>query len=261
VSSITLLTDFGTSDVYVGIMKGAIAKIAPNARIIDLTHDIPPQNLSCTRFSLMSAYPYFPAGTIHVVVVDPGVGSQRRAIAVELSDGIVVAPDNGVVGGVLSQPNQTVKQAVSLTNPDYWRVARPSSTFHGRDIFAPVAAYLANGVPLPALGEAIAPESLVQLPVPQWQRTGLQLVGSIQAIDHFGNAITTIPATAVNGRWQVQVGDRYLPGHQTYAEVRPGDAIGLIGSHGFVEVAVNRGNAQALLNLAEGDRVTVQPVE
>jgi S-adenosylmethionine hydrolase len=258
---ITLLTDFGTSDVYVGVMKGAIASIAPSAQVIDLTHAIPPQNLVSARFHLMSAYPYFPAGTIHVVVVDPGVGSQRRAIAVELVDGILVAPDNGIVSGVLSLPGPVVQQAVTLTNRDYWRVANPSQTFHGRDIFAPVAAHLANGVPLKELGEAIAPDSLVQLSVGEWQRDGARLVGSIQAIDQFGNAITTIPAGEINDRWQVQVGDRVLLGQTTYAAVEPGEAIGLIGSHGFVEIAVNQGSAQTALNLAVGDQIMVQPIE
>lgn len=258
---ITLLTDFGTSDVYVGVMKGAIASIAPSTQVIDLTHAIPPQNLVSAQFHLMSAYPYFPAGTIHVVVVDPGVGSQRRAIAVELSDGVLVAPDNGVVSGVLSLPGQAVQQVVSLSNQDYWRVANPSQTFHGRDIFAPVAAHLSKGVPLQELGEAIAPDSLVQLSVGEWQRDGTRLVGNIQAIDHFGNAITTIPATVVQGQWQVQVGDRILPGQTTYAAVEPGEAIGLIGSHGFVEIAVNQGNAQTTLNLTEGDPVMVQCME
>ena len=156
---ITLLTDFGDRDIYVGVMKGAIAKINPQLKIIDLTHQIPPQNLLAARFALSNAYPYFPSGTVHIAVVDPGVGSSRRGVAVELKGGYVVCPDNGLCSGILDG----AIAAVELNNSQYWRVSDPSYTFHGRDIFAPVGAHLANGVSLEELGREIDLASLVKL--------------------------------------------------------------------------------------------------
>ena len=159
-SVITLLSDFGDRDVYVGVIKGVIAQINPKVAIVDLTHQIPPQNIAAARFCLMNAYAYFPVGTVHVAVVDPGVGSRRRAIAVEFAQGFLVGPDNGIFSGVLSQSPAIA--AVELTNLNYWRTPKPSKTFHGRDIFAPVGANLASGVPLKQLGQEIDPATLVQ---------------------------------------------------------------------------------------------------
>lgn len=248
---ITLLTDFGLADSYGAMMKGVIAEIAPTATVIDLTHQIPPQNVAAARFQLMTAYAYFPRGTVHVAVVDPGVGSQRRAIAVELDDGILVAPDNGLISGVLQ--TKRPQAAVVLNRPQYWRSANPSATFHGRDIFAPVAAHLAQGVPLQDVGEAIAPDSLVDLPLSTWQRSGNTITGCIQAIDHFGNGITTVPAAAVAGcEWHSIWGDRLIPGAHTYSDVPMGEPLLLVGSHGWVELAVNQGNAQQLLGFTWG---------
>jgi S-adenosylmethionine hydrolase len=141
---ITLLSDFGLSDVYVGVMKGVIAQINPALTVVDLTHQIPPQNIAAGRFSLMNAYPYFPGGTVHIAVVDPGVGSRRRGVAIQLDAGFLVGPDNGLFSGVLSE--NPVVAAVELTNPQYWRTLSPSTTFHGRDIFAAVGAHLASGI-------------------------------------------------------------------------------------------------------------------
>ncbi|MHC5725640.1 MAG: SAM-dependent chlorinase/fluorinase, partial [Nostoc sp.] len=140
---VTLLSDFGDRDVYVGIMKGIIAQINRRLTVVDLTHQIPPQDIAAARFCLMNAYPYFPVGTVHVAVVDPGVGSKRRAIAVEFAQGFLVGPDNGIFSGVLSQSPAIA--AVELTNLNYRRTPQPSKTFHGRDIFAPIAANLASG--------------------------------------------------------------------------------------------------------------------
>jgi S-adenosyl-L-methionine hydrolase (adenosine-forming) len=152
---LTLLTDFGLNDVYVGVMKGVIAQVNPQLRVIDLTHQIPPQNVTAAQFNLMNAYPYFPPGTVHVAVVDPGVGGTRRAIAIQLAEAFLVGPDNGLLSGVVAQ--KQVIQAVELTNTRYWRNATPSSTFHGRDIFASVGAHLASGVAIAEMGDAIAP--------------------------------------------------------------------------------------------------------
>ncbi|MBF2084802.1 SAM-dependent chlorinase/fluorinase [Thermoleptolyngbya sp. C42_A2020_037] len=259
---LTLLTDFGLTDTYVGVMKGAIAQINPTLTVIDLTHQIPPQDIAAARFHLMTAYPYFPAGTVHVAVVDPGVGGQRRAIALQLSDGYLVGPDNGLFGGVLE--HRPVLAAVELTNSAYWRTPSPSATFHGRDVFAPVGAHLASGVALAELGRAIAPDSLIQLDLPPWNREGQVLTGHIQAIDHFGNAITTIPGSAVSGcTWNLRVGvgaspaEQYglIPSGKTYVDSNPGALLALIGSHGYVEIACNQGNAQQQLGLAVGDSV------
>lgn len=259
---LTLLTDFGLADPYVGMMKGAIAQIDPTLTVIDLTHQIPPQDVATARFHLMTAYSYFPAGTVHMAVVDPGVGSQRRAIALQLSDGYLVGPDNGLFSGVLAANPPLA--AVELTNPAYWRTASPSATFHGRDVFAPAGAHLACGVVLADLGRAITPDSLVRLDLPTWQQDGHSITGHIQAIDHFGNAITTIPAAAVSGAdWELRVGVgaspaepyRPIPARRTYADAEPGSLLALIGSHGYVEIACNQGSARQALGIAVGDPI------
>lgn len=257
--AIALITDFGIQDSYVGVMKGAIAGICPTAQTIDITHDLPPQDRYAARFTLLSVYPYMPPGTVYLVVVDPGVGTQRRAVAVQTSQAMLVGPDNGVLSGVWQSDrrgNQAILNAVELTNRDYWRSPHPSTTFHGRDIFAPVAAHLANGVPIDRLGTRLDPQSLIALPLRAPIATATGWTGAIQYIDRFGNAATTIPTSAVTARdWTVRVGDRTLPGGQTYGDVLPGQGMALVGSHGFVELAVNQGSAQQQLGLAVGDRV------
>lgn len=252
----TFLSDFGDRDVYVGIMKGVIAQINPRLRVVDLTHQIPPQDIAAARFCLMNAYPYFPVGTVHVAVVDPGVGSKRRAIAVEFAQGFLVGPDNGIFSGVLSQsPAMSTTgyayAAVELTNLNYWRTPQPSKTFHGRDIFAPVAANLANGVPLKQLGQEIDPASLVKLDIAECKQTSNDVVlGCIQYIDHFGNLVSNIPASYVQGKnWYVQAAGLSIPGCETYNDVNVGELIALVGSHGWVEIAINSGNAHSQLQL------------
>jgi hypothetical protein len=253
---LTLISDFGLSDVYVGVMKGAIAQINPAVTAVDLTHQIPPQNIAAARFCLMSAYSYFPHGTVHVAVVDPGVGSSRRAIAVEFERGFLVGPDNGLFSGVLSQ--RPAVAAVELTNPDYWRTPHPAATFHGRDIFAPVAAHLASGVPLHELGRKIDLATLVQLELPELVVTAAGIAGCIQYIDRFGNLVTNIPGTHVQGKtWSIMVAGLNIPGGKTYSDRPIGSAIALIGSHGWVEIAVNCGNAQMQLQQDWGARVEV----
>ncbi len=243
---LTLLSDFGLQDVYVGVMKGVIAQINPCLKVVDLTHQISPQDIAAARFSLMSAYAHFPLGTVHVAVVDPGVGGPRRGVAIQTAAGFLVGPDNGLFSGVLSQT--LAVQAVELANSQYWYTAQPSMTFHGRDIFAPVGAHLASGVPLEELGPAIALETLVQWSQPACAQTDLGVSGCVQAIDHFGNLITNIPAACVQGKsWLIEIGRLRVPGGQTYSNGNPGELVGLVGSHGWVEVAVNRGRAQSYL--------------
>jgi hypothetical protein len=245
---ITLLTDFGHKDIYVGVLKGAIARINPNISIIDLTHEIPPQDVVAGKFCLMSAYPHFPEDTIYIAVVDPGVGSKRRGIAVKLSRGYLVGPDNGLFSGLFDR----ALHAVELNNPQYWGTTQPSQTFHGRDIFAPVGAHLATGVALEELGETIAIESLVKLSLPEFDGA----IASIQYIDSFGNLITNIPGTAIiNRSWSLVVDKRIIPSCKTYSDLPEGALVALIGSDNWIEIAVNKGNAQKLLNLHCGDKI------
>jgi S-adenosyl-L-methionine hydrolase (adenosine-forming) len=255
-SMLTLLTDFGDRDVYVGVMKGVIAQINPTLTVVDLTHQIAPQDIAAARFCLMDAYPYFPDGTVHTAVVDPGVGGRRRAIAVQFAKGFLVGPDNGIFSGVFSQTPAIT--AVELTNPDYWRTPQPSTTFHGRDIFAPAAAHLASGVPLKQLGHQIDPTTLVCLDIARCILTKTDVTGYVQYIDRFGNLVTNISGSYVEGKsWFVNAGGLKILGRETYSDVQIGDAIALIGSHGWVEIAINSGNAQSKLQVKLGDRVEV----
>ncbi|HEY9656552.1 MAG TPA: SAM-dependent chlorinase/fluorinase [Crinalium sp.] len=277
---LTLLSDFGLSDPYVGVMKGAIAQVNASLTVIDLTHQIPPQDIALARFTLMTAYPYFSAGTVHVAVVDPGVGGTRRAIAVAIGEvaaqptGFLVGPDNGIFSGVFAA--HPIIAAVALTNPRYWRTSSPSATFHGRDIFAPVGAHLDSRVPLTEMGDRLKPKTLIRLNVHVFRRlendrleahstemriavladggdvncSSYKLTGCIQAIDHFGNVITNIPEAQVSGKqWSLSINNVTLPGQHTYSDSLPGELLALVGSHGWVEVAVNGGNAQARLHL------------
>ena len=253
---LTLLTDFGLSDVYVGVMKGVIANINPALNAIDLTHEIPPQNIAAARFCLMSAYPYFPDRTVHIAVVDPGVGSKRRGVAIEFAGGFLVGPDNGLFSGILNQSPAIA--AVELTNRKYWRTLTPSTTFHGRDIFASVGAYLASEVPLEELGNTINPETLVQLPIVECTETEGEILGSIQYVDRFGNLITNIPSKLVEGKnWTVEAGNFNIQGNRTYSDRPPGSLIALISSEGWLEIAVNGGNAQTQLQMGFGDRIKI----
>ena len=243
---ITLLTDFGHQDVYIGVMKGVMAAIAPTAQFIDLTHTLPPQDLWAARFNLLNAYPFFPPSTIHLAVVDPGVGSTRRAIAVATPQGKFVGPDNGLFSGVFAQT--PILQAVALTNPVYWRTPTPSTTFHGRDIFAPAAAHLAQGTALTKLGPAIAPDSLVTLELPPLNITPDAIEGTIQYCDRFGNLVTTIPGDRLPAKtWILEVGQHKITAVTTYSDRAIGELTTLIGSHGWVEIAVNGGSAAARL--------------
>ena len=263
--TLTLLTDFGDRDGYVGIMKGAIATINPRLKTIDLTHQIPPQNLLAARFALLNAYPYFPPQTVHVAVVDPGVGSNRRGIAIAFDNGYLVCPDNGLCSGILEI--DTAIAAVELTNPEYWLGKNPSYTFHGRDIFAPVGAHLASGVTLENLGKAIELESIVRLDLPNLEidRNDAsfalrdRITGCIQYVDRFGNLITNINSSVVREKsWQIIVKDRVIDSGNTYSDVNLKQAITLIGSHGWIEIAVNGGSAAAELQLSYQDTVRVQ---
>lgn len=253
---LSLLSDFGEQDIYVGVIKGVILQINPHIQIVDLTHKIAPQNIIAASFCLMNAYPYLPIGTIHLAVVDPGVGSTRRSIAIQLAQGYFVGPDNGIFTGIISQ-NQIIN-VVELTNINYWLTSTPSTTFHGRDIFAPVAAHLASGTSLLELGRPIDPQTLVKLNIAECQIINNTIFGCIQYIDYFGNLVSNIPASYVqNQNWCVKITDITILGYATYSDVKFGENLALIGSHGWVEIAVNGGNAHQKLGIDWQDKLTI----
>jgi S-adenosylmethionine hydrolase len=256
---ITVLTDFGLEDGYVAAMKGVIAGVAPEARVVDVTHLVPPQDVAFARFRLLTVAPFFPPGTIHLVVVDPGVGTARRAVAIQCRSGsCLVGPDNGVLSGALEADPPL--RAVELTDARFWRTASPSSTFHGRDVFAPVAANLARGVPLESLGRALPPEQLTTLELLSARTIPGGAEGAVQAADHFGNLISNVPGALLPGgsAWRASIAGRTLLGARTYGDVPPGEVLALVGSHGFVEVAVNRGDARRALGAGVGDPVQIR---
>jgi len=213
--------------------------------------------LQAARFAWANAYPYFPPKTIHLAVVDPGVGSSRRGIAIELTNGYLVCPDNGICSGVL-ELDQIVR-AVELTNSQYWRTPEQSKTFHGRDIFAPIAAHIATGISLLELGQKIEPNSLTKLDLPPIQQNGEQVTGCIQYIDYFGNLISNIPGKLVQQKsWQVIINNITIDSGETYSQVNLGENIAIVGSHGWIEIAVNGGNAQEQLQLATQVQIQVK---
>lgn len=248
---ITLTTDFGLSDGFVGVIKGVILSIHPDAMIIDITHDIAPQNIQQGAFVFANAYPYFPPNTIHVVIVDPGVGSTRRPIALQRGETIFVAPDNGILSlGIrdwrLEPRVESPIHAVHLNNPYYW-LPRVSSTFHGRDIFSPVAAHLSLGVPIEKMGEPI--DDWVRLTQSkQATREGNEIIGQVIHIDRFGNVITNIGKEMFDGmnrdKIVVRIGNQEIRGiKNTYADGEQGEIIALISSAWTLELAVPNGNA------------------
>ena len=233
---ITLLTDFGTADGYVGEMKGTILSLAPEAVIVDITHDIPPQDVECARLAVARVWRRFPIGAIHVVVVDPGVGSSRAAIAVASDGRYLVGPDNGVLSPALLAPSARVVQLPVPTHS--------SATFHGRDVFAPAAAAIARGETLDALGVEATDPVIRRTPEPTRRQDGA-LEGEIISIDRFGNAITNLVG-ARGGR--VEVGSLEIDVRRTYAEVDTGHATAVVGSTGFIEIAIRDGDAARALD-------------
>ena len=256
---ITLTTDFGTTDIFVGLMKGVILSINPDAKVIDITHDIEPQYVYAGAFLLSSAYRYFPQGTIHVGVIDPGVGSERRAIAVETERYYFVAPDNGLLSYALCK--EKVCCAVNLTNPKYF-LPQISNTFHGRDIFAPVAAHLSRGVALNSLGKRIT--NIARIPISTPDTSESEIVGQIIYVDRFGNLITNISQrlfeSVQNGRdFMIFVKDRQIQRIcRAYAESSAGELLGIFSSFGNLEIAINEGNAAESLEVKRGDSIKIR---
>ena len=253
---ITLTTDFGATDPYVGLIKGVILGIAPEVSLVDLSHEVPPQDVLAGALVLESVVGVFPEGTIHVAVVDPGVGSRRRPVAIEARDSLWVGPDNGLFTTVLAGPAGL--RAVALTDQRFHRHPT-SATFHGRDIFAPVAGHLARGVPLTELGDPVT--DLVRLDVPQPVRTREGLEIHVLRVDRFGNLITDLSAEAYEG-WKgafscqqiiVKIADAQIHGiRRTFADVDQGDPVAYFGSTGRLEVAIRNGSAARRFNVQKG---------
>ncbi|WP_112432799.1 SAM hydrolase/SAM-dependent halogenase family protein [Thermogemmatispora tikiterensis] len=260
---IALMTDFGLRDGFVGIMKGVIAGIVPQAQLIDISHEIAAQNVAAGAWLLSTAYRYFPAGSVFLCVVDPGVGSQRRAIALEAGDWFFVGPDNGLFSYVLAE--QPLRQVVALENPAY-RLPAVSTTFHGRDIFAPAAAHLARGVPLSDFGPTLDPDSLQRLDLSLPRREGGRIEARVIYIDHFGNLVTSIPLALVPDLFTAPSVRLLIPGrHLTIERRQPffageageGEPFVYSDSAGYVGVAIRNGSAAATLGIAVGEAVTL----
>ncbi len=252
---VALMTDFGTKDIYVGAMKGVILGIAPRCVIADLTHDIAPQNIAGACWQLASAYAFFPASTLFCCVVDPGVGSHRKAVAVRTENYIFVAPDNGLLTLVLRA--SPAVECVQLDNPAM-RLPVVSSTFHGRDVFAPAVAHLAAGVPLRELGSPVAVSDLVELSDidPVCTQEGWR--GVVIGEDHFGNVMTNIAASHLEDVEQILAGDLVVHRlSRTFADSAEGEIVAYIGSAGYLEIGVNKGNAAQAWKLKPGAVVRV----
>ncbi len=258
-SIITLMTDFGLKDGNVGVMKGVIWGIAPRTQIADLSHLISPQNIQEAALILARSAPYFPPGTVHVVVVDPGVGTSRRPIAARIGEQIYVLPDNGLLTLVLEKADRE-GQPVEIVHLDRhkYRLPEVSHVFHGRDIFAPAAAHLAAGVPLSAMGSWITDPVRLELPTPQPTPDGMR--GQIIHIDHFGNLSTNIRQEDLQGIQElvVRLREKEVPGlARTFGERPPGELMALYGSTGNLIVSVVNGNAADRLGAQVGDVVDV----
>lgn len=250
---ITLLTDFGLDDPYVGVLKAALLRGCPAARIVDLSHAIRPYDTLSAAFWIDRVFSWFPAGTVHVVVVDPTVGSARRALAIAAHGQFFVGPDNGVLTGVHAQdPGAEARQIAASS----LGVGPPSRTFHGRDVFAPVAAQLAQGsLAFEAVGSRVA--SLSAAILPRAVETATGLAGQVVTVDRFGNALTNLlPASA--GSCEVHVTGRRLALLETYADAAIGEIFALIGSFGALELAVREGHAASVLGVTAGTPVELR---
>jgi S-adenosylmethionine hydrolase len=256
---VAILSDFGTRDHYAGTMKAVVLSVCHEATLVDIGHEIPPHDVVAGALELAACYRYFPAGTVFLVVVDPGVGSTRRGIAAETAEYRFVAPDNGVLTSVFHETPP--KRVVELTERKY---ARPtvSRTFEGRDRFAPAAGWLAKGVNVSSFGRTITDYQLLDIPTPAI--TDEEVRGEVLRVDRFGNLITnidrrTFDRIAHDGAIALRVADREVPRIvATYAEAAAGDLCALFGSTNHLEVAVNAGNAAELLGVGRGATVTVR---
>ena len=254
---ITLTTDFGLADPYVAEMKAVILKINPNARIVDISHQIEKFNIRMGAYVLAAAAPYFPKGTVHVAVIDPGVGTKRKPIMIEAKNSFFIGPDNGVLA--LAAKNQGIKHVYEIANPKFM-LPRISATFHGRDIFAPAAAFLSKGIHPSEFGPEIR-----NIVVPKFAKTvrkGAAFMGEIIHVDGFGNIITNftekhLKALNVNVAVRIKIKNMELTLRlcKAYAEVEAQKPLAIIGSHDFLEISINMGNAAETFNVKVGDEV------
>jgi S-adenosyl-L-methionine hydrolase (adenosine-forming) len=257
-SPITLTTDFGTSDPYVAEMKGVILTLNRAVQIVDVSHQIAPQNIQQGALCVARMHRYFPAGTIHIVVVDPGVGSDRRLLCVVMHGQLFLGPDNGVLSW--SARDAARVERIELTDSRYW-LERRSATFHGRDILAPVAAHLSLGVAPDRLGSSVTDWKELHWPMPK--RSGVELLGEVLAVDHFGNLITNIARSDVlansTNEFRVVCGGvdtgRVV---RTYSDVSDGELAAMFGSGDLLEISLRQGNAAERLGADVGSRVVVQ---
>ena len=264
-SVITILSDFGTDDEYVGVMKGVMYSICPAVSIVDITHGIDPQDIQQAAYLIPSYYPFFPEGTVHIVVVDPGVGSQRSILAVDHRKHFFIAPDNGVLTLLLNaEESDTI---IRVNNPHYF-LQPLSSTFHGRDIFAAVGAHVSCSTELDELGARINVADIVRLEGLNCRisESG-ELIGKIVSIDRFGNLITNIDANSLEAfcrtetvkGLQIQIGSLIICGlSNTYSDGAPAAALALIGSRSYLEIAVNGGNAAKKMKAQKGDAIRLR---
>jgi S-adenosylmethionine hydrolase len=257
---IALLTDFGTSDSYAGVLKGVISRIAPSTPVIDLSHEIPPFDVVQGALVLYQAFHYFPEKTIFVGVVDPGVGGLRRPMLIQTKRYFFIGPDNGLFSLALSE--EEVQQIIQLNNCDYF-LKSPSHTFHGRDIFAPVAAHLSSGVAPIEFGPQVSGYEKLKDLEPQKEKD--EIIGKILSIDRFGNAITNLRLPFLqeqlpNLSFSAEIGGKVLRELKThYAEGESKEAFLLFGSTGLLEISVNQGSAAETLHLKRGDPIKIKP--
>ncbi len=252
---ITLTTDFGTRDPYVAAVKGVLFARAPGATIVDLSHDIEPQDVLEAALFLAAAVPYFPAGTVHLAIVDPGVGSSRRPLAASIGEQLLVAPDNGLLTLLSDQRGASEAREIVHRAPPADEIA---PTFHGRDVFAPTAAALASGAALAGVGPPIPEPVRLDLPAPRAE--GGVWMAQVIHVDRFGNAVTNVHRDLVGAARPRAVLTRtgqVVPFGRTYADVAVGAPLALMGSAGYLEVAVNQGRGDELLGLRRGDEVQV----
>lgn len=255
-SIITLTTDFGTWDGYVGAVKGVILSLNPGAEIVDISHEIPHQNIMAAAFCLFNSCSFFPEGTIHVAIVDPGVGSKRKALLIQTERYFFIGPDNGIFSLVLRQ--ERLKKTIHLNNPKYF-LGRQAPTFHGRDIFAPVAAYLSLGVKLDEFGPTLP--KIVRLSLPRIEKRRGRIIGQIIHIDNFGNLVSNVTAQELSKikKFKIRVRNRIISRlSETYSEVGKGKILAYQGSSGFLEVGIREGNAGLKLGVKIGDKIEIQ---
>jgi S-adenosylmethionine hydrolase len=250
---ITLLTDFGGRDGYVGAMKGVMATIYPGVIVDDVSHDVAQGDIAGASLALGRYWSRYPSGTVHVVVVDPGVGTERRALAVEADRRLIVAPDNGVLSHVLVAAKRS--RVVEIVNGDYL-LPEPGHTFPGRDVFAPAAAYLARGIPISRLGPSI--EDPVRILEPEVELQEEDIVGQVIALDHFGNLVTNLAGGTVQETDEVEVKGRTIPVAKTYGEVGPRELAAVVNSDGRLEVAARDSSAAELLEAGIGTLVRIR---